>query len=106
MKPEHMIRLGFSVAAALLAARIGFGINYVQYHNLVVHQGSKLPSPTEWVCAAVPWVFLVPLAVLVAGAVFRKRPLVIETAIGFGWLFAVTWPATCIWVWQVPTILL
>ena len=64
------------------------------------------PDRRRFTNAAAPVVFLVPLVVFVAGIFFRTRSLVVEAAVGLGWLFAVTWPATCIWVWQIPTMTL
>ena len=106
MKPEQQIRLGFSALATFFAALVGFGIDYIHHHNAVEHHGETLPNGTLLVTTVAPWMFAVPVIVAVVGALFRRRPLGVEVIANLGWLFAVAWPATCVWAWLIPTMLL
>lgn len=99
---DQTVRVVFSGAASLISAALGYSYHWIQYHNGVEHMHTALPEITRWVTAVAPWVFFVPVAVLVAGLVWHRRPLAVLVSIQFGWLFAVTWPPLCLWAWAVP----
>lgn len=87
---DRTVRVVFSGAASLISAALGYGYHWVHYHNTVEHMHASLPQITAWVSAVAPWVFLIPPAVLIAGLVWRRHPLVVQLAVHTGWLFAVT----------------
>ena len=103
---SEVVRVVFSAVAALVSAGVGNGYSWVEYHNQVEHYGVALPQMTRWVVAAGPWVFLVPLVLLCAGLIWRRRPLLALLFVNIGWLFAVAWPGLCLWAWAVPRLLL
>jgi len=103
---DQIVRVVFSAVASLMSAALGYGYHWVQYHNNVYHLQMELPQITTWVTAIAPWVFLVPLAVLCTGVVWRRHRLVVLLTVHLGWLFAVSWPPLCLWAWAVPTTLL
>ena len=106
MSADRIVRVGFATAASFISAALGYGYHWENYHNNVEHRGMDLPQITAWVTAGAPWVFLVPLAVLGTALIWRRHPLVVLIAIHAGWLFAIAWPALCLWAWEVPFTLL
>ena len=106
-KAEKMVCLGFAVAASLIGAILGWGYHWCKYHNNVTHDGmSHLPGGTRLVVAVGPWVFLIPVLLLVAGILLRRTRLPLLVVINLGWVFAFAWPATCLWAWELPFVLL
>lgn len=101
---NEIARVVFSAAAALISAAVGNGYHWVQYHNMVEHYKVDLPQMTTWVVAVAPWVFLLPLVVLCGGLIWRRRPLLVLSFVNIGWVFAVAWPALCLWAWAEPTV--
>jgi len=103
---KQIVRVLFSGLASFTAAAFGYGYHWVQYHNHVEHLRIKLPQITAWVTAIIPWVFLMPAAVVCIGLIWHRRPLVVLLTVNIGWLFAVVWPPLCLWAWAVPETLL
>jgi hypothetical protein len=103
---DQIAQVGFSAVVSLMSATFGYGYHWVHYHNNVEHMRMNMSVITTWVTAVAPWVFLIPLAVLCTGIVWRRHPLVVLLAVQIGWLFAVTWPPLCLWVWEVPHTLM
>ena len=73
------------------------------YHG--VRERLTLPSITSACHDVGVWIFFVPIAVMVVGllcVVLGKRrswPVVLVTCVG--WLFALSWPLTCIIAWEL-----
>ena len=103
---DQIVRVIFSAVASLISAALGYGYHWVQYHNNVEHSHMMLPQITGWITAIAPWVFLIPLAVLCSGMIWRKRPLVVLLTVNLGWLFAIAWPPLCLLAWTVPQTLM
>jgi hypothetical protein len=103
---EQILRVVFSGVASLISAALGYGYHWIQYHNIVYHSGGDLPQTTRWVTAIAPWVFLVPLAVLCTGMIWRRHRLVVLLTVHLGWLFAIAWPPLCLYAWTVPEMFL
>ena len=96
--------------ATLLSCLFALGSHSVKCHNLVEHERLDLPCATHWVASAVPWVFVVPLVVLVLGVIFlrsrTRHALAITVLANIAWLFALAWPLFCLYAWELPSVLL
>ena len=103
---DQLVRVAFASSAALLSAWFGYGYHHVHYHNAVWHYHSVLPALTGWVSAVAPWVFALPFAILLGGLIWWRRPIVVLSLVNVGWLFAIAWPALCLWAWAIPQELL
>ncbi|MGC9453768.1 MAG: hypothetical protein ACP5HU_02790 [Phycisphaerae bacterium] len=103
---HNVIRVVFSALAVLLSGGFAYGYNAVFYHNKVEHCGLDLPVFTSFVSAVAPWVLLLSPAVLCVGLAWRRNELIVQLVTNIGWLFAVSWPPLCIWVWKIPDALL
>jgi hypothetical protein len=103
---DPIVRTVFSGAASFISALVGYGYHWTQYHNEVDHMHISTPVFTSHVIAAAPWVFLIPLAVLTAGLIWRRHPLIVLLSVHTGWLFAVSWPPLCLLAWALPHVLM
>ena len=102
-----VVRLAVAGAAAVVATWFVWAYCANFYHNLVVHFDLALPWTTEFVVRMGPWAWLVPVWLLVIGAVClarRRAAVVVALVTALLWLFAVAWPLFCLWAWQVPFV--
>jgi hypothetical protein len=109
-RSEHITRVITAAVATLLACLFVLGYHSIKHHNHVEHGQLDLPTATRCVAAAAPWTFVVPLVVLVLGALFLKprapHNLAIVVLTSIAWLFALAWPLLCLWAWELPFVLL
>ena len=98
--------LFYNAIKAGQAARVE--TNLLGYHE--VGKRLTLPGITSACYYVGGWIFLVPIAVMVVGllcVVLGKRrswPVVLVTCIG--WLFALSWPLTCIIAWELSALIM